>query len=83
MEQTAHSRNTPTLAGPDSSGAMLKPSLLKETDTFQSLCVSLCVGGDKRENVRGLYGCESVRDCVCMHEREHEKSGVCVCARMR
>lgn len=44
----------------------------------------VCVAGvSKRENVRGLYGCESVRDCVCMHEREHEKSEVCVCARMR
>lgn len=47
MEQTAHSRNTPTLAGPDSSGAMLKPSLLRETDTFQSLYVCLCGRGEQ------------------------------------
>ena len=33
------------------------------------MCVSVCGGVvSKRKNVRGLYGCESVRDCVCMHE---------------
>ena len=46
----------------------------------------------KRKNVRGLYGCESVRDCVCMHECEQERSMrglkcvcvcVCVCVRAR
>ena len=64
---------------------MLKPSLGRQRHLPEFVCVSVCGGVvGKRKNVRGLYGCESVRDCVCMHECEQERSMrglkcVCVC----
>ena len=69
MEQTAHSRNTPTLAGPDSSGAMLKPSLGRQRHLPECVCVSVCGGVvSKRKNVRGLYGVKvSETVCACMN----------------
>lgn len=66
MEWIAHSRNTPTLAGPESSGVMLKPGLGRQRDLPEFVC-----GGEQEgEWKRIVCVCQSVRGCVCVHACE-------------
>ena len=58
------------------------------------MCVCVWGGGEQEEECKRIIWCESVRDCVCMHECEQERSMrglkfvcvcvcVCVCVRAR